>query len=486
MDSFQSLAVGSSGGEAAMLEAMLRRMREEQLRHGPPGRDERLQSLRALESVLLSGKDEIAAAISRDFGGRSRREVLISEIYLVVAASRRARSRLSSWMRSERRGVAWPFLPARSMVLKQPLGVIGIISPWNYPFHLSFWPLVSALAAGNRAMIKPSELVGETSALMKELVARAFPSDQVAVVTGGHEVGAAFSRLPFDHLVFTGSSRVARSVAASAAANLVPLTLELGGKSPAIVGHDFPIDEAAQRVVAAKLFNAGQTCIAPDYALVPREALDEFARCCAAAAQRLYPSISGNDDYSSIIDGPHYERLQALVEEAGREGARIVVLSGSSEPASGSDRRMPPILVIGPGEDSLLMREEIFGPVLPVLPYGELDEAIAFVNARPKPLALYYFGRDRASVERVLSETHSGGVTVNDAMLHISQDGLPFGGVGESGWGHYHGREGFDAFSKRKAVFFASRLGALGLLRPPYGAVADTIMGILIGKPRQP
>jgi acyl-CoA reductase-like NAD-dependent aldehyde dehydrogenase len=366
------------------------------------------------------------------------------------------------------------------------LGVVGIISPWNYPVNLALCPLVDALAAGNRAMIKPSELVPETAALLRDLVAEAFPTDQVTVVTGGAEVGEAFARLPFDHLVFTGSTRIGRLVMRAASENLVPVTLELGGKSPAIVGPDFSARSAAERILSGKLFNAGQTCIAPDYVLLPSGATEGFVEGCKQAVAKMYPTIENNPDYTSIVSDRHLARLRGYLQDAKAKGARVVEIVPPGEAVAKADaseapsRKLPPSLVLDPTEEMTVMQEEIFGPILPIVTYQKLDDAIGYVNDHPRPLALYYFGHDKAAIDRVLAETFAGGVGINETLLHFAQDDLPFGGIGPSGMGQYHGREGFDAFTKLKPVFRQARVNTTGLMRPPYTKLLERLLKFLV------
>jgi len=463
------------------LRAMLARMKDSQRKHGAPSSDERVRALGRLERALIGRKDAIAAAISRDFGNRSTHETLVGEIFVVRNAIEHAKEHLREWMEPEEREVGWVFLPSTAQVISQPLGVVGIISPWNYPVQLALSPLVSALAAGNRAMIKPSELVPETSATLRDLLGEAFAEDEVCVAIGGSDVGDAFSRLPFDHLLFTGSIRVGKLVMRAASENLVPVTLELGGKSPAIVGDHASLRLAAKQIMAGKLFSGGQTCIAPDYVMLPAPARDAFVEACRASVSKMYPTLRDNPDYSTIVTAEHLQRLQRLVENARSQGARVLELNPANETLDGT-RKMPPVLVLDPTEEMHVLQEEIFGPILPVLTYRTLDEAIAYVNDHPRPLALYYFGRNRAAIDRVLTETVSGGVTVNETLLHFAQDDLPFGGVGPSGMGHYHGRDGFDAFTKKKPVFRQARLSSRGLLQPPYGRTANAVLRLLIGK----
>jgi coniferyl-aldehyde dehydrogenase len=465
---------------AASLEAQLARMKEAQRRSGAPSYDDRLRSLERLERAVITRKNAIADAISRDFGNRSRHESLVAEVFLVIGAIKHAKANLKDWMDPQERETGFAFLPARIELLSQPLGVVGIISPWNYPVQLALSPLVGVLAAGNRAILKPSELVPETSALLHDLIADTFAPDHVTVVTGGPDVGEAFSRLPFDHLVFTGSTRVGKVVMRAAAENLVPVTLELGGKSPAIVAKDFSIASAAERIMAGKLFNAGQTCIAPDYVLVPEDKRDAFVEACKAAACRMYPTLAKNPDYTAIVNEKHLARLQGYVSDARERGAKVVECNATGESLDGT-HKMVPTLITDASDESVVMQEEIFGPVLPIHGYKSLDEAIGYVNDHPRPLALYLFSHDRATTDRVLGETISGGVTVNETMLHVAQEDLPFGGVGPSGMGHYHAREGFENFSKRKPVFRQARINTTGLLRPPYGKTVNALLKFLVG-----
>ncbi len=439
-----------------------------------PSAPERRANLKQLLSAILARQDELAAAIDRDFGGRSRDEVLFSEIYVAVNAIRHARRHVSGWMAPRPRPVSWPLHPASAWVLPQPVGVVGIIVPWNYPIFLSMAPLAGALAAGNRVMLKPSESTPETSALLARMLADAFSPDLVTVVTGGVDVGREFASLPFDHLLFTGATSVGRDVMRAAAGNLTPVTLELGGKSPAIIAPDAHLDRAAADIAYGKLLNSGQTCIAPDYVLLPGGLLRPFVDALRKAVERYYPGAQ----YTSIVNEKHYSRLGRYLEEARERGVEAI----SMGPAPRSERQIAPTVLIDPPEDLEVMREEIFGPILPLKTYQTLEDAIAYVNQRERPLALYLFARDRRTIDRVLTHTVSGGVSVNDTLLHIAAEDLPFGGVGASGMGHYHGREGFDTFSKLKPVFRRHWLGLGRLLRPPHTRLHDWMQRILIGK----
>lgn len=446
-----------------------------------PSRAVRGARLAALSRMLRENADALANALREDFGNRSVHETRLLEIFPALEQIRHSQRHLAGWMRDERRAVSRWFLPGRARVVVQPLGVVGIIVPWNYPVYLAVAPLAAALAAGNRAMLKVSELTPRTSALFAVIATRYFAHEEVAVIEGDAATGEAFAALPFDHLLFTGSTRVGHAVMRAAAANLTPVTLELGGKSPALVGPGFPIGRAAKRIVIGKCMNAGQTCIAPDYVLLPAGTEAAFVDAARAVVDRLYPALAATPDYSSIGQRSHFERLVAGLDEALARGARVIALSSSLPGPDAATRRIPPCAVLGAPEDGALMREEIFGPILPLVPYASLDEAIDYVNARPRPLALYCFDRDRARIDRVLRETVSGGVTVNDTIMHVAQDDLPFGGVGPSGMGRYHGREGFETFSNRKAVFFQARVNGTGLLAPPYGRLFERLLRRMLG-----
>lgn len=447
---------------------------------------QRMDALGRLADAMRRWEERIADAISADFGHRSRHETAMAEIYFVVNHIKYLRKHLKGWMAPEKRGIEATFLPGKNRVLRQPLGVVGVISPWNYPVQLALTPAAVALAAGNRVLIKPSEATPRTAEVLAELVAELFSPRVAAVVTGGREVGVEFARLPFDHLLFTGSTDVGRHIMRAAAENLVPVTLELGGKSPTIVHRDFPLDDAMERIVSGKLLNAGQTCIAPDYVLVPRDQVDAFVESFRNTTARLYPTLAANPDYTAIVSDSHHARLERYLADAQAHGATVIPVNPAGEALPGSARKLAPTLVTGVSDDMQLMQEEIFGPILPLVPYDTLDEAIAFVNARPRPLALYYFDRDRDRARKVLEETVSGGACVNDVMLHIAQDDMPFGGVGPSGMGAYHGREGFETFSHRKAVFKQARFNLTSLLAPPYGKKIDTLLGFMIGRKKGP
>ena len=439
----------------------------------------RADRLARLKALVADNAAAFALAISADFGHRSAHETDLLEVFPSLSGINHALSHGRRWMRGERRATGMWFLPARSSVTPQPLGVAGIIVPWNYPLYLAVGPLASALVAGNRAMVKLSEFTPKFGALFAELAGKAFAQDELAVVNGDAQVAAAFSKLPFDHLLFTGSTAVGRHVMRAAAENLTPVTLELGGKSPAIVAPEFSLERAAGRILLGKCLNAGQTCIAPDYVLVPEGMEQAFVAAARACVSRMYPQILSTPDYSSIVSDRHYERLTGYIDDARAQGAKVESLAAQGEAPDPASRRIPPMALTGVNDRMRVMQDEIFGPLLPVVGYRDMDSAIAYVNARPRPLALYLFDDDSARVERVLARTIAGGVTVNDTLLHIAQESLPFGGVGPSGMGQYHGYEGFLAFSKLKPVFRQSRLNGLALFNPPYGPRAARLIALL-------
>ena len=453
------------------LEPLLAAQRAAYRANPMPSAEQRRAWLKALRELILGEKQALIEAVSRDFSNRAAEETLLAEIMPSLHGIDYASKRLGKWMKPSRRSVGLAFQPAAAKVVYQPLGVVGVIVPWNYPLYLAFGPLIGALAAGNRVMIKMSESTPATSQLVKELLARIFPEDMVAVVLGEAEVGQAFSRLPLDHLLFTGATSIGKHVMRAAAENLVPVTLELGGKSPAIVSADVPLADAAERIAFGKTMNAGQTCVAPDYVLVPQDRLEGFVAAYRAAVQRFYPKLENNPDYTAIINERQLGRLKGYIADAEAKGAQLVPLFPGDQ-----GRRLAHSLVLNVSDEMKLMQEEIFGPLLPIVPYQRLDEAFAYINDRPRPLALYYFGYDKGEQQRVLHETHSGGVCLNDTLLHVAQDDMPFGGVGPSGMGHYHGHEGFLTFSKAKGVLIKQRFNAARLIYPPYGTAIQKLI----------
>ena len=456
------------------LNATLARVRAAQ-RAQAPDYAQRMEDLARLRAAYAARIEEFAKAMGADFGRRSRHESLLSDGMTVLNEIDHLRRHLRGWMRPKRAAADWLFFPARTEVHYQPLGVVGVISPWNYPVNLALNPLAAAIAAGNHVMLKPSEHTPRTSDLLQDLLSKVFPGDRVATVLGGPDVAAAFAALPFDHLFFTGSTAVGRKVMAAAAPNLTPVTLELGGKSPVIIAPDYPIAAAVDRIAAGKFLNAGQTCIAPDYVLLPKASIPGFVDEMKKYISRRYPDLAANTDYASIVNGGQYSRLQSYLDQARAAGAKIVELA----PGDPGQRVLSPTLVLDAREDLALMQEEIFGPILPLVAIDSVDAAIDYINARPRPLSLYHFDNDKARTQRVLERTIAGGVSVNDTVMHFVQNELPFGGVGPSGMGHYHGREGFLAFSKQKPVLYQARWTSMKFMRPPYRGIADFLVRFL-------
>jgi coniferyl-aldehyde dehydrogenase len=429
-----------------------------------PPAAQRQQWLKALRELLSAERQALIDAISQDFSHRSADETLLAELMPSLHGIHYASRHLNGWMKPSRRKVGLAFQPASAKVVYQPLGVVGVIVPWNYPLYLAIGPLVGALAAGNRVMLKLSESTPATGLLLKELLGRIFPEDLVGVVLGEADIGVAFSRLRFDHLLFTGATSIGKHVMRAAAENLTPVTLELGGKSPAIVSRDVPLKDAAERIAFGKTLNAGQTCVAPDYVLVPEDRVGAFVEAYRQAVRGFYPTLADNPDYTAIINERQLARLSGYISDATSKGALLIPLFDQ-----GQQRRMNHSLLLNVSDEMVVMQDEIFGPLLPIVPYTDLDQAFAYINQRPRPLALYYFGYDKREQTRVLHETHSGGVCLNDTLLHVAQDDMPFGGIGASGMGHYHGHEGFLTFSKAKGVLTKQRFNAAKLVYPPYG-----------------
>ena len=456
------------------MQAILTRQKAAQLRDGAPSAQQRIDRIDRCIQLLIDHRKGIEEALNADFGARSREATAFTDVAGSIGPLKHARDHLAKWMRPEKRGTTPALLGlfgAKAEVRYQPKGVVGVISPWNFPVNLTFAPLAGILAAGNRAMIKPSEYTPATSELMKTMFASVFSEEEIAVVTGGPEVGEAFAHLPFDHLIFTGATAIARHVMKAAAENLTPLTLELGGKSPVILGKGADLPTAAARIMNGKTLNAGQICLAPDYVLAPRDKVEGFVEAARHSVAKMFPTIKDNPDYTSLVAQRHYERITGYIDDARAKGARIVELNPAGEDlAQQEHRKIAPTLVLDPSDDMKVMQEEIFGPVLPVKSYADVDEAIAFVNGRDRPLGLYYFGSDAEEREKVLTATTSGGATVNDVIFHVAQENLPFGGVGPSGMGSYHGVDGFREFSHRKAIYTQIKAdGPLKMMRPPYG-----------------
>ena len=463
---------------AAMLAQSLARQREAYRAQPVPTLSQRKADLRTLMRFVSENTDAICDAISADYGHRSRHETLMAEVVPVIHDVRHTLRQLRGWMKPQRRAVdRMVYGIASNRVVPQPLGVVGVIVPWNFPVNLSFMPLAAIFAAGNRAMVKLSENSRHLAALLVEKIPAYFPPEKLQFFdeTGG--VGVEFSKLPFDHLLFTGSGATGRAVMAAAARNLCPVTLELGGKSPAVVCDDYPLATAAERILFVKCLNAGQICTTVDHVFVPRERVDEFTRLARQIVPQRYPRID-SPDYTSIIDARSFERLLGALEDARQRGAKLVQLV-DGPPFDRAARKIAPHLVLDAPPGCELMTREIFGPILPVLGYDRLDDVIARINAGPRPLAMYPFSHDRARVDRLIDHVMSGGVSVNDALFHVGQHDLPFGGIGESGMGHYHGREGFVTFSKLRPVFHQARLSSVAMLYPPYGKLADRMLEFL-------
>lgn len=463
---------------------LLARQRKAFLNENWPTLKQRKDRLTKLRSTVLAYRNALEEAVNADFGHRSRQETDFLELMVIIQSIDYLSRNLRRFMKSERRHVGIFYRAGSAYVEYQPLGVVGVMAPWNYPVSLTLIPLATSLAAGNRAMLKPSELTPETSKVIHRMMAETFPEEEGSVVLGGPQVGAAFSRLPFDHLFFTGSTLVGRKVMNAASENLVPVTLELGGKSPVIVGRGQVNPRNVDNIVFGKLSNSGQTCVAPDYALIHEEELDSFIAEYSASVSRFYPKGPTSQDYTSIVNERHYQRLTCLVDDARNQGAKVIKVGVKPETAALRMRTLAPTLVVGARDNSAIMEEEIFGPVLPIRTYRSLDEVIHYVNARPRPLALYYFGARDAECERLLRCTVSGNVGINNTILHVAQEDLPFGGVGPSGMGAYHGIEGFRAMSHAKGVFVQGRWNVTSLIRAPFGRFANVALAMTLGLSR--
>jgi coniferyl-aldehyde dehydrogenase len=463
---------------AEILRPLFDRLRAAQAK-SVPGLHERRAKLAKLEQAVQRYREDIVQAIGADFGRRSRVETLAADVMTVLGDIRHCRRHLRAWMRPERAGVNLPFLPARGQIRIQPLGVIGIVAPWNYPFQLAVLPLANAIAAGNRVMIKPSEFTPRLGDLLVRLLGEVFGPDEVMVVQGGADTGAAFTQLPFDHLLFTGSTAVGRHVMAAAARNLTPVTLELGGKSPALIAPDYPIEHAAERIAFGKCFNAGQTCVAPDYVLVPRAQRDAFVRAYLASVKRRFPTLAMNPDYTAIVNTRQADRLRDWLDDARERNVTVLQHRPDHDPPPPGVEVIPPTVLLDPPDESLVMREEIFGPLLPVKSYDDHDAAIEYVLGRDRPLAFYPFDRNGARLERTLDRVVAGMVCVNDTLVQFGQDEFPIGGVGPSGMGAYHGHQGFLTFSKRMPVLYQARFNGMKLFDPPYSNFARKVVEFL-------
>ena len=458
---------------------LLTKQKETWLANGIPDRTTRIERMDRLIALLVNNKDEIAATLSQDYGGRSIEGSLL-EVLVVVSTLKYNKIHLREWMEPELHQAPFPDAVAR--VEFQPKGVVGVVSPWNLPWALAFIPIASIFAAGNVCMLKPSELAPRTSELMGQLVAQFFHETEFTVLQGGPETGAAFAALPFDHLIYTGGTKIGAAIMGAAAKNLTPVTLELGGKSPVLVGRTADIGDAARRVMKAKTFNAGQICLAPDYVLLPKGSEDEFVAFATRAVHDMYGALKENGDYTSIINERHFNRLRSWTEDAKRKGARVIEVNPAGEDFASSDlHRLPPSLILDVNDEMTVMQEEIFGPLLPIKTYDNIEEAITYVRNHPSPLALYYFGNDFAEERLVIDGTTSGGVTINDCISHYSIDSLPFGGIGPSGMGAYRGKTGFLTFSHARPVYRQSRSPQaehVGL--PPFGSQTRAFLSAAI------
>ncbi len=425
-------------------------------------------------ALLIDHKDAFAKAVSADFGHRSTEQTLMTDIMPSVGALKHARKHFDAWSRDEKRKAMFPLglIGAKAKVVYQPKGVVGVIAPWNFPVGMVMVPMAGILAAGNRAMVKPSEFTERVAELFAEVVPQYFAEEEMAVFTGGVDVGTAFSKLAFDHLIFTGATSVGKHIMRAAADNLVPVTLELGGKSPTFIGRSADKKKAGERIAMGKMMNAGQICLAPDYLLVAKDQEGDMIESVKTGVAGMYPSLLANDDYTSVVNGRNFERLQGYLKDAQEKGAELIEVNPAGEDFKSSNgNKMPLTIVRNVNDDMKVMQEEIFGPILPVMTYDSIDQAIDYVNAHDRPLGLYYFGEDKAEEAKVLSRTISGGVTVNDVLFHNAMEDLPFGGVGPSGMGNYHGLDGFKTFSHARAVYRQSGLdvGKLSGFKPPYG-----------------
>lgn len=481
-----SVTETDTGSASASIRAILDRQKEAHLRDGPPSAEQRIDWIDRSIALLIDNQKEIADTLAADFGHRSIEQTLLTDVMGSIGPLKHAKKHLHQWMKPEKRKVQFPLnlLGAKARVEYQPLGVVGVISPWNFPINLTFTPLAGIFAAGNRCMIKPSEFTPATSDLMARMFRSAYDETEVAVVTGGPAVGEAFSRQPFDHLLFTGATSIAYHVMRAAAENLVPVTLELGGKSPVIVSKSAPMEEAAAKIMTGKTLNAGQICLAPDYVFVPEGRVDEFVDQASKSVQKMYPTLKDNPDYTSVINQRHYDRLNGYLDDVKAKGGTTIEINPANEDFSQQQaHKIPPTIVVEPSDDMKVMQEEIFGPILPVKSYKDVSEAVDYVNARERPLGLYYFGADKAEENRVLTRTTSGGVTVNDVIMHVSMEDLPFGGVGPSGMGSYHGVDGFKTFSHAKAVYTQTKAKMVAeMFRPPYGAKTRKVLAAQIKK----
>jgi coniferyl-aldehyde dehydrogenase len=473
--------------ESAMLR-LLEAQRADFLKEGPVTAATRIDRLDRGIDVLVRYADKLAEALNSDFSCRPREVTLLTDVGASVAPMKHAKKHLHKWMKPEKRPTGFPLnlMGGRSRIEYQPLGVAGIIAPWNFPVSMVFAPMSGALAAGNRIMVKPSEFTPATSEVLKAMVEDVYDPKEVVVFTGGPEVGQAFSNLPLDHLLFTGATSVARHIMAAASRNLVPVTLELGGKSPVIISRSADLEKSLARIMMGKTLNAGQICLAPDYLLVPEEKLHEVITIAQNAVAAMYPKLLDNEQYTSVINERHFQRLTGYLAEAEERGVKTIAINPAGEDFSQQQgtHKIPPTLIPEPPEDLKVLQEEIFGPLLPIRTYTEFSETIDYINSRPRPLAAYYFGEDADEQAAVETRTTSGGMCINDVIMHIGQEDLPFGGVGPSGMGSYHGIEGFRTFSHAKSIYRQTKwnFAKLGGLLPPYGQATEKSIKMQVKK----
>ena len=470
------------------MRATLDRQRQLCNKEGAVSAELRIDRLSRAVDLIFDNRESIVATLAEDFGHRSSHQSLMSDIYATIECLKHSKKHVKKWMKAEKRKAPFPMnlLGAKARVEFQPKGVVGIIGTWNFPLNTVFSPLAGVLAAGNRAMIKCSEVTPKTGELLATLTAKYFSSDEIAVFNGGPEVGAQFSALPFDHLIFTGATSIARHILRAAADNLTPVTLELGGKSPVIVSNNYPLQDAVERIFGGKILNVGQVCLSPDYVFVPEDQLEAFNQAASAYVTNMFPTLRDNPDYSSVVNERHYQRLQSYLADAREKGGDIREINPANEDFSQQQGtfKIPLTLVVNPSDDMLVMQEELFGPVICIKTYRQVEDCIDYINARPRPLALYYFGKDQTEQKYILDHTVSGAVTINDVIFHVSCEDLPFGGIGPSGMGSYHGADGFKTFSHAKAIYKQSNINfqKLGGMIPPYGDKADKTLKAMIRK----
>lgn len=462
------------------MKTVLDAMRQDYLKEGVVTAETRIDRLQRGIDGLVKYSDQLVEALNADFTCRPREVSLLTDVGAGIAPLKHAIKHLRSWMKPEKRPTMFPMnlMGGRSRIEYQPLGVVGIIAPWNFPVNMVFAPLAGVLAAGNRAMIKPSEFTPATSAVMADLIKEFFDPMEVSLFDGGPEVGQAFSGLPFDHMIFTGATSIARHIMAAASRNLVPLTLELGGKSPVVISRTADIEKSLGRIMLGKTMNAGQICLAPDYLYVPEEKLPEVIEAAQKAVAAMYPKILDNNEYTSVINERHFKRLNGYLEEAQARNQQIITINPANEDFSTQQGtlKIPPTLIPEPADDLTVMEEELFGPLLPIKTYSNFEETIDYINSKPRPLAAYYFGDDKAEETALTSRTTSGGFCVNDVIMHVMQEDLPFGGVGPSGMGAYHGFKGFQTFSHAKSIYSQAsiNIAKLGGMLPPYGKATES------------